>query len=1249
MSSHQLPLPISQPPAEAETLPPAMAAKPEILSPEAAATREPSAVAADHTAGSQRSSLPGYEVLEELGRGGMGVVYRARQVRLNRVVALKMILGGGHAGAAELARFRTEAEAIARLQHPGIVQIHEVGQHDGLPFFSLEFCPGGSLEKKLSGTPLPPRPAAALVEQLAQAVDAAHRKGVIHRDLKPANVLLAEDGTPKITDFGLARKLDEAGQTQSGAIMGTPSYMAPEQAGESSKTIGPSADVYALGAILYECLTGRPPFKAATPLDTVIQVVSQEVVPPNRLVPRLPRDLETICLKCLEKEPGRRYASAADLAEDLRRFQAGLPILARPVGAVERGWRWCLRNPWVTGLSAAFVLALIGGTAFSAYFAVLAHASAVGLVEETARANRKAEEAKEKADEAERESKRAYAGKYISDMRLLQRAWEENNLDLARDVLATTAPEQTGGSDYRGFEWHYWNRLCHIESRSLHDHAGEVVGIAFSPDSKRLACAGGNFGEPGELQVWDLARGIVTVRCQGHASVVTCVAFSLDGKFLASGDKDGMVRWWDSTSGQELTARSRRGRDSVFGLAFSPDGQQLAVAGQGVTIWDTTNGRETAVLKGHENHVLSVAFHPDGKRIASASADHTIRIWDASHGQLVRTLQGHQNRVLDVAFSPDGERLASASFDRSVKLWDASTGREIHTLLGHSEEVRGVAFNPDGTSLASVSTDRTIKVWDVSTGRELIRLQGLTSGVTSVKFSPDGARLASSSQGGSVHVWDAARGWQALLLKAGNASVAFSPDGSRLASASRDRTIRLWDAVTGQRVRTLKGHASDIHCLAYCPNGEQLASASFGQPVKIWDAASGREVRTLPNSAGRFQAVAFSRNGTRVAYASGGDPTIRLCDPVTGQEILALRGHREIVMSIAFSPDGRRLASAGGTRDKPELKVWDLSAGREILTLIGHTDLVAAVAFRPDGQSLASASQDRTIRVWNANTGEPAHTLNGHARGIYGLAFNPDGTRLASASADKDIKLWDTASWQEVLSLRGHAYGVRSLAFSPDGKRLASAGADHTVRVWEMVEPEEDFLRARQAVIRVDALAARLLLRDEVIAAVQQDRTLDEAVRRHALRIADQYREEPEALNDASWNIVVRRDGTEAQKQWALRLAEVACRISPDEGTMLNTLGVAQYRADHYREALATLTRSDRLNAKANGGSVPGDVAFLALAHWQLGEKDEARALLHRLREQMKKPRWALDSESQAFQYEAEEVIESKKLPAAKP
>jgi truncated hemoglobin YjbI len=346
------------------------------------------------------ATVPGYEILGILGKGGMGIVYQARHLKLNRVVALKMILSGAHAGTEDRLRFRTEAEAVARLQHSGIVQIYEVGEHEALPFLALEFCPGGSLDKRLAGTPLPPREAAQLVERLARAVQSAHDKNVIHRDLKPSNVLLAEDGTPKIIDFGLAKRLDEAGRTQSGAVLGTPSYMAPEQAGGKTKVVGPAADVYALGAILYECLTGRPPFQAPTWLQILAQVQGDDPVPPRQLQPAVPRDLETICLKCLRKEPGQRYGSATELAEDLARFLSGEPIAARPVGAWQRAAKWVRRRPAVAALLAFSVLVLVSGTMVSLYFAVQAK-------ERAKEADASAEIAKGKEQEALTKEKEA--------------------------------------------------------------------------------------------------------------------------------------------------------------------------------------------------------------------------------------------------------------------------------------------------------------------------------------------------------------------------------------------------------------------------------------------------------------------------------------------------------------------------------------------------------------------------------------------------------------------------------------------------------------------------------------------------------------------------------------------------------------------------------------------------------------------------------------------------------------------------
>lgn len=357
--------------------------------------------------------VSGYEILGELGRGGMGVVYKARQIKLNRLVALKMVLSGAHASKAQLDRFFVEAEAVGQLVHPNIVQIHEVGEHDGLPYFSLEYVDGGSLSEKLAKKPMSAKPAAELLVTLARAMACAHSHAIIHRDLKPANVLLTNDGVPKITDFGLAKRLEsDSSQTRSGTLMGTPSYMAPEQARGDTHQIGPLADVYALGVVLYECLTGRTPFVGTSIIDTLRQVQTLEPVPPSRLQPKVPADLETICLKCLQKEAHKRYASALELAEDAGRFLAGKPILARPVGSFERAWRWCKRNPRVAALSAAVLALLVTvavGSSVMAYRISQEHQAAV---EARDLADRKAHDerlAREEADRSADEAKKARA------------------------------------------------------------------------------------------------------------------------------------------------------------------------------------------------------------------------------------------------------------------------------------------------------------------------------------------------------------------------------------------------------------------------------------------------------------------------------------------------------------------------------------------------------------------------------------------------------------------------------------------------------------------------------------------------------------------------------------------------------------------------------------------------------------------------------------------------------------------------
>jgi WD40 repeat protein len=1197
-----------------------------------------------------------YEIESELARGGMGVVFRARQISLNRPVALKMILAGQLANKTDVQRFYTEAEAAANLDHPGIVPIYEVGQYDGQHYFSMGYVEGQSLSQRLADGPLPPREAAGLMIKVAEAIEYAHCKGVIHRDLKPGNILLDSQGHPRVTDFGFAKKLQfDSGLTGSGQIMGTPSYMPPEQAGGSRGEVGPAADVYSLGATLYALLTGRPPFQAATAMDTVLQVLGDEPVAPGRLNPSIPRDLETVCLKCLEKEPARRYPTAGALADDLGHYLAGQPIAARPVGAAERLVKWVKRRPLIAGLTAAVAAATLIGLV-STTLAMLA---------------------------AEAQTELAEQRLYDVRMNLVQRYWEDYNFRLFEGELRGQLPHNQLGIDRRGFEWFYWARRRHLGYIGLRGAQGGT-SVAFGPDGRTVASA------DGAVKVWDAGTGELIREITGHAKNVKSVTYSPDGRRIASASSDGTVRIWDVATGREtltLAVPSLPNPQRGFhGAAFSPEGSRLASACYDdgtIKVWDVATGRQTLNIAVRDDMCDSLSFSPDGGRLASSGGDATVKLWDARTGRVALSLRGHTRSVSGVAFSPDGRRLASGSFDRTVKVWDTANGRETLSLKGHTNFVEGVAFSPDGRRIASGGYDGTVRVWDADTGREISALRH-NGAVFGVAFNPDGRRIAASGNGGAK-VWDTGTGEDTLTLKAHASSVtsvAFSPDGQRIASGSSDRTVKLWDSATGWEALTLTGHTHSVRCVTFSPDGRRLASGSWDRTAKVWDARTGREVLSLGHS-GEVTSVAFSPDGRRLA--TNGGPA-KVWDAATGQPILSLVGHTSLVESVAFSPDGRTLVSSG---DQGEVKLWDCATGREILTFTRRTLGGKAVVFSPDGKRLVSTEMDGTAKVWDAATGRELLTLLGHADEVMDVMFSPDGRRIASASNDQTVKVWDALTGQETLTLKGHTGPVRGVAFCADGRRLASASDDGTVRVWDAREPTPESLardearglilfladrvdteadlrdriardltrspavrsaaremigdfwamRARhRAEAIVDPLFVRLLLRDDVLTALRARPEADPTVRAACLERATTRTEPALECNNAGFALVRVRGRLARDYRRGLRLAEAACRLRPGDAAFLNTLGVAQYRLGLVDSAVATLTRSNALNQ----GREPSDLAFLAMACERLGHPAEARIALDRLRDvilQRKDAEVSQVAEDRAFLAEAEAVV----------
>jgi WD40 repeat protein/serine/threonine protein kinase len=1248
--------------------------------------------------------IEGYELLGELGRGGMGVVYKARQIKLNRIVALKMIRTGQLAGSHELARFHHEAEVVAQLQHPQIVQIHEVGEAKGWPYLALEFVDGTSLDRVLANKPQPIEAAARLIETLARAIHYAHLRGVVHRDLKPANVLLGSaaanweppvkpssskghgsapkspaagarnqepvrrassnvtlDASPlaaefaKITDFGLAKSLEPGadGPTNTGDVLGTPSYMAPEQAGGKPSDVGLAVDIYSLGAILYEMLTGRPPFVAETMVETLLLVRTQEPASPSRLRPNLPRDLVTICLTCLQKQPGRRYGSALELADDLRHFLQHEPIRARPIGLAERSLKWARRRPAAAMLIATVLLVATFGFAFVSW-----------QLKQTAAA----------LSDAKRAHAQTVAQNYLNQIALAHHELLAHHVGQAARLLED-CPES-----HRGWEWHYLKRLCQTDLFAISGHSSEARALAYSPDGQLLASGSGRWlagQDNGELKIWDAHTGKELHTLLQDTSTIFGVAFSPDGQLLASGGRDGKIFLWNPRTGERLQELVGSG-SPVFDLAFHPDGKRLAASGFDVRIWDLESGTCLHVLKKHASSIWSTCWSPDGRYLVSTDWRGEAHLWDASSGEHLRLLAD----VIDLrasAFSPDNKWLAAGSWDGSIWLWDLENfdapPAVRHTNAG---QIYDLAFGPEGRRLAFCARDG-VKIWDLKSFAELHDFAGHNGVAISLAFSPDGSRLATGGMDGTVKIWDATvreefrRALEANALTFGFTS---SEDEQLLVLGVIGRTIKAWDATTGKTIVAIPNQNTPITAIAGSQNCRRLVWVGNDQKLSCWDVSEKKLAWKLSDPISPVTALAYSTDGTQIAVGSA-DGRVSLCDASTGQTTLTLGQYGAPVTGVAFHPHEAVLS----TVDQDGLfRVWDLGAKKEVSHFGGENRAapleieseeappgstagrVIRLAYSPDGKRLTAATRLRAPEIWDAETGCLSLILDRAVDGADCASFTADGRQLVAA-AGAGLRIWNTTeqgrperirlaaeraqSWhkREAQQCRRDRYWfgmtrhLRSL--------LDAVPADVSARL-QLVSPLAEMGQWDQALAENDKVIEAN--RRDVMAwfnclclALQRG---DKAAYRQACIDASENLDtsaDPETANAVAWFRALAPEGGGDPLE-LVRLAEQALAAKPGNYAYLNTLGAALYRADQHAEAIVQLKTAIQAHEKKTGSGT--DWALLAMSYARNGDNAQARVWLEKAKAAPELPTWQQRVEQRVLRQEAIGVVENLPLPS---
>lgn len=1015
-----------------------------------------------------------FSIVRVLGSGGNGTVYLGQDCRLTRTVAIKVPHCDRVRHSSTRDRFLQEAKLVASLQHPSIVEVYQIGETAGLPYLVFEYCAGGSLAEWLSQQVAPPsfRVCATLLFQLAAAVHYAHVRGVLHRDLNPKNVLLVplsdaartEDGQEfpfhaKLSDFGLGTWLNSdlaEVKTQTGAMVGTIPYMAPEQTSGSSRFLLPAVDIHALGVMLFELLTLQRPYNAESSVEMLRMISDLPAPPPSRIRRRIPRDLETICLKCLEKSPDQRYQSAQLLADDLERYLQRRPILASRSSISMRVWQWMGRHPLVAGL-----LAVIGSLGSVLGIVAFWYSAQLAIsLEKTVRFQTQSR--------ADQELVRGMA--YAGQMRRAQELLDYGHDFAAGKLLRGWIP--TGSeSDLRKFDWYYLKQACGGEVICLPRGSSPtktIYSAAISPDGNRAA-----IGIESAIEIWDLSTR------------------SLE-KILPVGTQFGIVRdlmWVNedrlllaASAGTEVISLKVSGRstpnvvvksDSVSefcvrmiptsgerhyislassSLAFSPPCKiRLQEAGTDRKLWQDV----------HTHPRFDIQFDAINRRIFATDDNGLVSFDLAGQKKQAVTVQKTLYPILSLALSSDGRWLAAAHLDRCLSLFKNESGRlsfqgqfpvvpnapsnwrfgDPHCYLRNP-----LAFNRSGTQLVSgCSTE--LHLWDVAQRQELQSILKLPGEIRVVRALADNRTYFWGTDQDAGLWTPVSRQPQIAGHERETWAVAFSPDGQILATGSDDETIKLWDLRSERLIRSLTGHSATVAAIAFSPDGHRLASASLDQTVRIWDVKSGGTPRILQGHPGTVRSLGWSRDGKRLIsgetiYKSL--PTVIEWDANTGQLLRRWNDHKAYVRAVLFCEDGKRCITAS---EDCTVHLRDLQTGA-VETLVTDTAPLHAAVLLHDDRWLATANRQGLIRIWDLNSRKILRELQGHAVMVRSLAISPDGKVMASGSEDNTVRLWDTFTGECLLVLRGHKAAVNSVAFSPDGQLLSSGAHDGSVRLW---------------------------------------------------------------------------------------------------------------------------------------------------------------------------------------------------------